>query len=167
MATRNPLDADRDESPSCSRGGSNDSEDHFLEGSGRNLFHMEGLCEFQLTGAHPHFLKKGFSVNDLTYEQTIELEQNVKIKNQADELYKTFLKKCSLHVSKFKDGKFELWSDQHNAAYLKVSDDGFVWQGRFLHESYDVPIKPGSFFTLIKQKYRGMDHVISWINNLP
>lgn len=35
VATGNPLDADRDASPSCSRGGLNDAEDHFFEaGSG-------------------------------------------------------------------------------------------------------------------------------------
>lgn len=102
----------------------------------------------------------------MTYEETIELEENIKIKNQANEIYKLFLKNVRLDVGKYKgNGLFLHWSDEHNATYFKVGDNGFTYQCRFLHESYNVEINPSSLFRYIKEKYRGYDHFKSMVES--
>lgn len=53
-------------------------------------------------------------MEDLTYEQTVELEKNVKIKNEADQVYRDFINHYTLKVSEFENGEFEDWNDSNN-----------------------------------------------------
>lgn len=100
---------------------------------------------------------------ELTYEKTIELEENIKIKNQADKIYADFLKNIKLEPKNYKgNGRFLYWSDQYNQTYISLVDDKFVLQCRFLHESYDVEITPSSIFNALKNKYRGADHLYAY-----
>lgn len=100
----------------------------------------------------------------MNYEQTIELENNIKIKNQADQLYKDFKRYFTLNVGSFKNGRFTVWADSHNAAYIALEKNTFVFMCRFLHESYDVRINPSSLFTYIKEDYRGIGHFRSAVS---
>ena len=100
-------------------------------------------------------------MDDLTYEQTIELEKNVKIKNEADQLYRDFVNNFTLDVCSFKNGEFTVWSDSNNRTFITINNNVFTYHCRFLHESYDVTITPSSLFLDIKRKYRGIDHFIS------
>jgi len=96
----------------------------------------------------------------MNYEETVELEKNIKIKNKAEKLYGMFLKNVKLEVGKYKkDGKFIFWSDSHNKTYFTLENDVFTFQSRFLHESYDVTMTLDSLFTKIKENYRGIDHL--------
>ncbi len=101
----------------------------------------------------------------MDYKETVELEKNIEIKNKADFLYKEFHSKVCLNVKDYKDGRFKFWSDCHNASYIKIIDNTFVVQYRFLHESYDVPIDKGSLFELIKNKYRGIEHLEAYLKH--
>lgn len=94
----------------------------------------------------------------MTYEETIELEENISIKNKANELYSKFMKNMKLDVSTFKNGRFKIWSDSHNAKYIKIVDDTFIYQCSFLHESYTVKVTPEDLFGYIKNDYRGVAH---------
>lgn len=105
-------------------------------------------------------------MKDLTYEETIELEANVKIKKEADQIYSDFLKYCMLSPGTFKDKKFKIWSDSHNATYLAVTESGFEYQCRFLHETYNLAVSPAAIFSAMKSKYRGVEHFVSWIEGL-
>lgn len=102
-------------------------------------------------------------MTELTYEQTIELEKNIKIKNQANQIYKDFLENVKLGVDDYKDGKFKVWSDSHNAEYIKIDNDEFIFECKFLHEYYSLRISPSSIFDAIKQDYRGLAHLKSFI----
>lgn len=103
-------------------------------------------------------------MDDLNYEQTVELERNVSIKNRADALYADFCRYFSVKVKDFKEFRFEVWSDSHNATYLKVDSDGFIFQCRFLHETYDVRVTPSALFGYIKSGYRGLGHFESEVS---
>jgi hypothetical protein len=106
-------------------------------------------------------------MEDLTYEQTVELEANVAIKNKADKIYRDFLQNICLSPSKYKDGKFLFTADEHNATYFKITDKGdFQYQCRFLHESYDVTVTPSAIFSAIKNKNRGVEHLASAVSKL-
>lgn len=95
----------------------------------------------------------------MDYNATIELEENIKIKNKANELYDLFLKNINLNVKNYEgNGKFLHWSDSHNATYFVLKDNIFYYECDFLHESYKVCVTPESLFNYIKNKYRGVDH---------
>ena len=102
----------------------------------------------------------------MTYEQTIELEQNIKLKNEADALYSKFLKNVKLEPSQYKgNGKFIFWYDEHNATYFQIRDDKFFFICAFLHENYTVEVTPSGIFTALKSKYRGVDHFASAVRD--
>jgi len=104
-------------------------------------------------------------MENLTYDQTIELEENIKIKKQAESIYKNFLSNIKLLPSTLqKDGSFMYWHDQHNQIYISIYEGHFVWKCRFLHETYDVNITPSGIFAAIKAKNRGVNHLESSVS---
>ena len=96
---------------------------------------------------------------ELTYEQVIEMEENIRLKNKAEEIYNNFMKNVKLDLSTFKDGRFRIWHDSHNAKYLEISGDKFIYQCRFLHETYNVAVTPSAIFSALKNNYRGVEHL--------
>lgn len=102
----------------------------------------------------------------LSYDQVIEMEANIKLKNEAEDIYKNFLKNIKLGVSMYKgDGKFRFWSDEHNAMYFQIRDDKFYFICSFLHENYTVEVTPAGIFTALKNKYRGVEHLSTLVSN--
>ena len=96
----------------------------------------------------------------MNYEQTIELEKNIKLKDAANEMYRGFLKNVKLNANDYiGEGAFKVWSDSHNKALVVVKDSGFSVKFRFLHESYDVDITPQAIFEKMRSNYRGIDHL--------
>lgn len=96
---------------------------------------------------------------ELTYGQVVEMEENIRLKNKAEEIYNNFMKNVKLDLNTFKDGRFRIWCDSYNAKYLEVSENKFIYQCRFLHETYDVVVTPSAIFSALKNKYRGVEHL--------
>ena len=99
----------------------------------------------------------------MTYEETAELEQNVKIKNEADKIYSDFKSNVNLKVKNHKgDGKFLHWSDSHNATYFILNKSGtFTFRGEYLHNTYILDVTPGDIFSAIKNDSRSLGHLRS------
>ena len=100
----------------------------------------------------------------MNYDETVELEQHVKIKNKAEATYADFLAYIKLSPKEYKDGRFRCWHDRHNATYFKVIGDVFVFQCRFLHETYNVTVTPSGLFDAIQSGNRGYAHLVSKIH---
>ncbi len=94
----------------------------------------------------------------MNYEETKEYELNLKVKKKAEEITDGFLKNVVLNLRKYKNNKFEIWSDQHNACYVKLTENGIIHICRFLHESYRLVINPTAIFNAIKDKNRSVNH---------
>jgi len=96
----------------------------------------------------------------MNYEETVEFEENVKIKEEADKICRDFKANVKLEMKNYKgNGIFVLWSDSHNKILVDVSGANPSFQCRFLHEEYDVLVRPSSVFSAIKAKYRGVAHL--------
>ena len=93
----------------------------------------------------------------MTYEETIELEKNIIIKNDADALYGKF---------DHKNNRFTVDKDSCNATYLSIGTDNFTYQCRFLHETYNCEVTPSAIFSYIKNKYQGLGHFRVWVEML-
>ena len=104
----------------------------------------------------------------MTYEETVELEKNVIIKNDADALYRKFKKHVELGAGKFdhKNNRFVIDKDSNNATYLSVGRDSFTYQCRFLHETYNVVVTPSTIFRHIRDNYPGLGHFRAWVEGL-
>jgi hypothetical protein len=100
-------------------------------------------------------------MDEMTYEQTVELERNIKIKNKAREIVEGFKNKVQLNLKSRKGLQFTLWSDEHNATYLNISEEGMTFVCDFLHEYYCVGVNESCVFAGIKSRYRGIEHLAS------
>lgn len=97
----------------------------------------------------------------MTYEQTVELERNVKIKDKAKEIVDGFKKRVTLHLNKRNGLRFTLWSDSHNATYLDISEDHMRFVCDFLHEKYSIRVDESSVFDGISNGDRVVNHLAS------
>ena len=101
----------------------------------------------------------------MDYEETIELQKNIKIKDEAEKICQAFKNNIQLKAKDYLgEGKFKIWSDSHNAIYVVAGKDSFEFQCRFLHETYNVTVTPECVFKGIKDKYRGIDHLKTHAN---
>ena len=104
---------------------------------------------------------------EINYEQTIDLEKSIKIKNEAETIYQNFLKNVKLEVKNYKgEGRFLFWRDQHNAIYFKIKDEIFYFECRFLNETYDVEVTPSGIFDALKKEDRGVLHLSAAVRKL-
>jgi len=102
--------------------------------------------------------------DDMTYDETVKLEAMVEMKNKADSLYNDFCANVELRAKDYKGaGRFEVWSDSHNTIYVVAGGESFLFQCRFLHESYNITITPSCIFDGIKDDYKGVGHLASYI----
>ena len=100
----------------------------------------------------------------MNYEQTVELEDNVKIKNEAESICRDFHKNIKLDCKKYRGGgEFVLWEDTHNYIYISCGEKYFGFYCRFLHETYDITVSPSSVFSALKGKNRVVEHLQSHI----
>lgn len=98
----------------------------------------------------------------MNYKETKQLEMMIKIKEKAEEIYNGFIKNTQLELSRYKDGKFILWSDSHNKTYIVINNDkSLTFVCDFLHENYRVDVNKESIFSGIKNNYRGICHLAS------
>lgn len=102
----------------------------------------------------------------MNYDETCELEANIKIRNKANELYELFFENVMLNPNTFKNGKFKIWSDSHNAKYVYIVDDHFVYECCFLHEHYVLDITLDNIFNAIKRTSRVVDHFSVDVNKI-
>lgn len=105
-------------------------------------------------------------MEEMTYEQTVELEKNIKIKNEANSIYAKFLKNIKLEVKNYYgENKWLFWADEHNATYFVVRNDKFHYVCKFLHESYDIEVTPQGIFSALKNERSGVNHLISAVRD--
>ncbi|MBK7380437.1 MAG: hypothetical protein IPJ03_15895 [Ignavibacteriales bacterium] len=99
-------------------------------------------------------------MDELTYEQVVELERNIEVKNQAKKIMNDFYNNVKLNIKDYSgNGRFRLWHDQHNDIYVDLKDDKFYFRCRFLHESYDIEMTFNGIFQALKNEDRGIDHL--------
>ena len=98
----------------------------------------------------------------MNYSETVELEKNVKIKDQAEKICLDFRKNVTLKISDYQgNGLFVLWSDSHNKIFVNVEGEHPVFICKFLHEDYTLTVSPDSVFKAIRDGYRGVDHLVA------
>ena len=97
----------------------------------------------------------------MTYQESKELEKNVKASKEADSIYSDFMRNIKLEASKYdkKTDRFTVWSDSHNAKYIKIVNGRFHFICDFLHESYTCVISRDKIFDYLKSDYTGVLHL--------
>lgn len=101
----------------------------------------------------------------MTYEETIELEKNIKLKNKADEIYANFLEHVNLRPKDLQfDGRFKIWSSGDSHKYIKLEDGIFILQCRFLHQTFDIRITPSDIFASLQNNNKEVGYLEATID---
>jgi len=101
----------------------------------------------------------------MNYEETVELQKNIKIKDEAEKICRDFKDNVRLNAKDYMgDGRFKIWSDSHNAVYVQTGKESFEFQCRFLHETYNIAVTYNGVFDAIKRESRGIGHLKSHIS---
>lgn len=98
-------------------------------------------------------------MDNMTYEQTCQLERNIKIKNKAKEIVKGFKEKVVLNLKTKKGLRFTIRSDSHNATYVEIDEKKIVFICDFLHENYYIIVDKSHVFDCIQRGDRVINHL--------
>ncbi len=80
------------------------------------------------------------NLDDLTVEDLKDIEELQKIRKEAQRLYNIVVANQRVPLILDDKNRYKLWDDTNNAEYLTLIDGEWVWQARYLHQTYDVPI---------------------------
>lgn len=86
---------------------------------------------------------------DLTVEDLKDIEKLQEFRREAESLYSTVVNNQLVPLVLDNQNRYTLWDDTNNAEYLSLSDGKWVWQARYLHQKYDVPIDINSIYRML------------------
>lgn len=92
---------------------------------------------------------------DLTVEDLKDIEQLQKFRKEAEELYHTVIKNQTVPLILDNMNRYKLWDDSNNATYLALVEGTWIWQARYLHQTYDIPIDIEGIYRMM---VRGYEH---------
>lgn len=89
----------------------------------------------------------------LTSEDLRDIEVLQKFRIEAENLYRTVVKNQTVPLILDNMNRYKLWDDSINAEYLALIDGNWIWQARYLHQTYDVPIDVEGIYRIMVRGY--------------
>lgn len=93
------------------------------------------------------------NLNDLTVEDLKDIEELQKFRKESQRLYNIVVNNQKVPLILDAKNRFKLWDDTNNAEYLTLIDGEWVWQARYLHQKYDVPINVEKIYKTMVYAY--------------
>lgn len=93
------------------------------------------------------------NLNDLTVEDLKDIEELQKFRKESQRLYNIVVNNQKVPLILDAKNRFKLWDDTNNAEYLMLIDGEWVWQARYLHQKYDVPINVEKIYKTMVHAY--------------
>lgn len=89
----------------------------------------------------------------LTVEDLKDIEELQKFRKDARKLYCTVVNNQFVPLILDDENRYKLWDDTNNAEYLVLVDGKWIWQARYLHQTYDVPIDMEEIYKMMVHGY--------------
>lgn len=93
------------------------------------------------------------NLNDLTVEDLKDIEELQKFRKESQRLYNIVVNNQKVPLILDDKNRYKLWDDTNNAEYLTLIDGEWVWQARYLHQKYDVPINVEKIYKTMVYAY--------------
>ena len=95
-------------------------------------------------------------IKDLTYDQTIELENNLKVRGRADKIYKDFIRNVTFPMERYQgNGKFLVAAAELHSSHFQLVNNGNVDYWELIHVSRGgttkIVITPRDIYNAIKK----------------
>ena len=91
---------------------------------------------------------------ELTAEDLADIEVLQKLRKEADRLYRVIVNNQKVPLILDDQNRYKLWDDGNNAEYLALKDGEWVWQARYLHQTYDIPINLEKIYQTMVNGYK-------------
>ena len=91
---------------------------------------------------------------ELTAEDLADIEVLQKLRKEAERLYRVIVNNQKVPLILDDQNRYKLWDDGDNAEYLALKDGEWVWQARYLHQTYDVPINKEKIYRIMVSGYQ-------------
>lgn len=93
------------------------------------------------------------NLNDLTVEDLKDIEELQKFRKESQRLYNIVVNNQKVPLILDDKNRYKLCGDTKNAEYLALIDGEWVWQARYLHQKYDVPINVEKIYKTMVHAY--------------
>lgn len=93
------------------------------------------------------------NLNDLTVEDLKDIEELQKFRKESQRLYNIVINNQKVPLILDDKNRYKLWDDTNNAEYLALINGEWVWQARYLHQKYDVPINVEKIYKIMVCAY--------------
>lgn len=93
-------------------------------------------------------------IKDLTYDQTIELEKNLKVRDRADKIHKDFIRNVSFPMERYQgNGKFLVKSTELCSSYFVLQSESDYWIFVYTSrgDSVKIDVTPHGIYNAIKK----------------
>lgn len=91
---------------------------------------------------------------ELTAEDLADIEVLQKLRREAEKLYRVVVNNQKVPLILDNQNRYKLWDDSNNAEYLALKDGEWIWQARYLHQTYDVPINMEKIYRMMVSGYQ-------------
>ena len=91
---------------------------------------------------------------ELTAEDLADIEVLQKLRKEAERLYRVIVNNQKVPLILDDQNRYKLWDDGNNAEYLALKDGEWVWQARYVHQTYDVPINLEKIYQTMVNGYK-------------
>lgn len=92
-------------------------------------------------------------VKELTVQDLKDIEKLQKFRKEAERLYNIVIKSQKVPLIPDYKNKYTIWNDGNNAEYLELKDGEWIWEARYLHQRYDVPINLEEIYNMLVRAY--------------
>lgn len=93
------------------------------------------------------------NLNDLTVEDLKDIEELQKFRKESQRLYDIVVNNQKVPLILDDENRYKLWDDTNNAEYLTLINGEWVWQARYLHQKYNVPINVEKIYKIMVHAY--------------
>lgn len=92
-------------------------------------------------------------LRELTVQDLKDIEKLQEFRKEAARLYNIVIKNQKVSLIPDNQNKYTIWDDGNNAEYLELKDGKWIWEARYLHQKYDVPINLEEIYNMMVRAY--------------
>ena len=79
-------------------------------------------------------------------------------RKEAERLYNIIINTQRVPLILDNQNRYTIWNDGNNVEYLELKEGEWIWEARYLHQSYNVPINLEKIFHMMVCAYENAEY---------
>lgn len=97
-------------------------------------------------------------LSELTVQDLKDIEKLQEFRKETERLYNIIIKIQRVPLILDNQNRYTIWNDGNNIEYLELREGEWIWEARYLHQSYDVPINLEKIFNMMVRAYENAEY---------